>query len=141
MPWPIMRSNPNIRIVPCQPPPAKRSRRNCAACGPSSASCAPTMQPSPSRRARGDFPALPPRRPRRNSAPRSPRPVAEAQKGQEVVKLSTERKHVTNVLRMVAYQMGSDLLELIAPHYERAEDDVGTVLPASLQDAGGLDAV
>ncbi len=28
--------------------------------------------------------------------------VAEAQKGQEVVKLSTERKHLTNVLKMVA---------------------------------------
>src|SRR6266705_4381141 len=31
--------------------------------------------------------------------------VTEAQKGQAVVKLSTERKHLTNVLKMVAYNM------------------------------------
>src|SRR5712692_9703580 len=61
MPWPIMRSNPTIRIVPFRTPPAKRSRRNCAACGPSSPSCAPTMHPSHSMRALGDFPRLPPR--------------------------------------------------------------------------------
>jgi len=30
--------------------------------------------------------------------------VADVQKGQEMVKLSTERKHLTNVLKMVAYQ-------------------------------------
>ena len=30
--------------------------------------------------------------------------VADVQKGQEMVKLSAERKHLTNVLKMVAYQ-------------------------------------
>jgi hypothetical protein len=34
-----------------------------------------------------------------------------------MVKLSTERKHLTNVLKMVAYQTESDLVELIRPHY------------------------
>ncbi len=45
------------------------------------------------------------------------------QKGQEAVKLSTERKHLTNILRMVAYQMESDLVELVRPHYKRVEDE------------------
>src|SRR5947208_14494338 len=35
-------------------------------------------------------------------------PVAEAQKGQEVVKLSTERKQPNNVIRMVGYHLESD---------------------------------
>ena len=52
---------------------------------------------------------------RRGSLP--PRvPLADARKGQEVVKLSTERKHLTNVLKMIAYQMESDLVELVRPH-------------------------
>ena len=59
-------------------------------------------------------------------------PVAEAQKGQEVVKLSTERKHLTNVLKMVAYHMESDLLELIRPHYKRVEEEGRTFIQAAL---------
>ena len=39
------------------------------------------------------------------------------------VKLSTERKHLTNVLKMVAYQIESDLVELIRPEYKRVEDE------------------
>src|SRR5260370_8236479 len=48
--------------------------------------------------------------------------VANAQKDQEMMKLSTERKHLTNVSKMVAYQTESDLVELIRPHYSRVED-------------------
>ena len=66
-------------------------------------------------------------------------PVAEAQKGQEVVKLSTERKHLTNVLRMVAYHLESDLLELIRPHYKRVEEEGRTFIQAALQDAADLE--
>ena len=32
-------------------------------------------------------------------------PLAESKQEQEVVKLSTERKHITNILKMVAYQI------------------------------------
>jgi hypothetical protein len=66
-------------------------------------------------------------------------PVAEAQKGQAVVKLSTERKHLTNVLKMVAYHMESDLLELIRPHYKRVEEEGRTFIQAALQDAADLE--
>jgi len=66
-------------------------------------------------------------------------PVAEAQKGQAVVKLSTERKHLTNVLKMVAYHIESDLLELIRPHYKRVEDEGRTFIQAALQNAADLE--
>jgi len=65
--------------------------------------------------------------------------VTEAQKGQAVVKLSTERKHLTNVLKMVAYHMESDLLELIRPHYKRVEEEGRTFIQAALQDAADLE--
>jgi hypothetical protein len=66
-------------------------------------------------------------------------PVAEAQKEQAVVKLSTERKHLTNVLKMVAYHIESDLLELIRPHYKRVEEEGRTFIQAALQDAADLE--
>ena len=59
--------------------------------------------------------------------------VADAQKGHEMVKLSTERKHLTNVLKMVAYQTESDLVELIRPHYSRVEDEGRTFIQTALQ--------
>src|SRR5438046_1285850 len=68
-------------------------------------------------------------------------PVAEAQKGQAVVKLSTERKHLTNVLKMVAYHIESDLLELIRPHYKRVEEEGRTFIQAALQDAADLEPI
>jgi len=67
--------------------------------------------------------------------------VTEAQKGQAVVKLSTERKHLTNVLKMVAYHMESDLLELIRPHYKRVEEEGRTFIQAALQDAADLEPI
>lgn len=68
-------------------------------------------------------------------------PVAEAQKGQAVVKLSTERKHLSNVLKMVAYQIESDLLELIRPHYKRVEEEGRTFIQTALQDAADLEPI
>ncbi len=66
-------------------------------------------------------------------------PLAQAQKKQEVVKLSTERKHLTNVLKMVAYQIESELLELIRPHYKRVEDEGRTFIQAAFQDAAHIE--
>ena len=66
-------------------------------------------------------------------------PLADARKGQEVVKLSTERKHLTNVLKMVAYQMESDLVELIRPHYKRVEDEGRTFIQTALQDTADIE--
>jgi len=49
-------------------------------------------------------------------------PLADARKGQELVKLSTERRHLTTVLKMIAYQIESDLVELVRPYYKRVEE-------------------
>jgi len=65
--------------------------------------------------------------------------VAEAQKGQAVVKLSTERKHLTNVFKMVAYQIESDLMELIRPHYKRVEEEGRTLIQTILYDAADIE--
>jgi hypothetical protein len=45
-----------------------------------------------------------------------------------VVKLATERKHLTNLVKMLAYQAESDLLAFLGPHYARSEDEGRTLL-------------
>jgi hypothetical protein len=48
--------------------------------------------------------------------------------GNAVVKLATERKHLTDLVKMVAYQAESDLLTLLRPHYTRADQEGRTLL-------------
>ena len=55
-----------------------------------------------------------------------------------VVKLAPERKHLTNLIKMVAYQAESDLLRLVAPHYRRADDEGRTLMQAALASAADL---
>ncbi len=64
-------------------------------------------------------------------------PVGERTDG-EVVKLSTERKHLSNVLKMVAYQAESDLVRAVAPHYRRAEDEGRTLVQSALASAADI---
>ncbi len=64
-------------------------------------------------------------------------PVQDVVDGQ-VVKLATERKHLTNLLKMVAYQAEGDLLGLLAPHYKRAEDEGRTLIHSALASAADL---
>ena len=64
-------------------------------------------------------------------------PVGQRTDG-EVVKLSTERKHLSNVLKMVAYQAESDLVRAIAPHYRRAEDEGRTLIQSALASAADI---
>jgi hypothetical protein len=66
-------------------------------------------------------------------------PLAEARPGEELVKLSTERKHLTNVLKLVAYQIESDLVNLIRPHYARAEDEGRRLIQTVLQSTATLE--
>jgi len=53
------------------------------------------------------------------------------------VKLSTERKHLTNVLKMVAYQIESDLVELIRPNINEWKMKGRTFIQTVLQDNRG----
>ena len=57
----------------------------------------------------------------------------------EIVKLAPERKHLTSVLKMVAYQAESDLVRLITPHYKRAEDEGRTLVQTALASAADLE--
>ena len=45
-----------------------------------------------------------------------------------VIKLATERKHLTNIVKMLAYQAESDLFALLQPHYARADEEGRTLL-------------
>ena len=55
------------------------------------------------------------------------------------MKLSTERKHLTNVLKLVAYQIESDLVNLIRPHYARVDDEGRTLIQSALQSSAALE--
>jgi hypothetical protein len=68
-------------------------------------------------------------------------PISEIMKGQEVIKLATERKHLTNILKMVAYQIESDLLNQLRPHYARAEEEGRTLIQAALQSRASIQPV
>jgi transposase len=55
-----------------------------------------------------------------------------------VVKLATERKHLTDIIKMVAYQTESDLLALLQPHYARADHEGRTLLHELFATAGDI---
>lgn len=56
-----------------------------------------------------------------------------------VVKLAPERKHLTNLIKMVAYQAESDLLRLVAPHYRRVDEEGRTLVQSALASAADLE--
>jgi hypothetical protein len=64
-------------------------------------------------------------------------PVGKRTEG-EVIKLSTERKHLSNVLKMIAYQAESDLVRMIAPHYRRADHEGRTLVQSALGSAADI---
>lgn len=53
--------------------------------------------------------------------------------GQPLVRLSPERKRLTNCIKMVAYQAESDLLALLRPHYARADQEGRTLITTALE--------
>jgi len=55
-----------------------------------------------------------------------------------LVKLATERKHLTDIIKMVAYQAESDLLALLRPHYARADQEGRTLLHELFATAGDI---
>lgn len=58
-------------------------------------------------------------------------PVGDAVK-KEIVKLDPERKLLTNIVKMVAYQAESDLVHLVTPYYKRAADEGRTLIQSAL---------
>jgi hypothetical protein len=73
---------------------------------------------------------------RRAAVPR--RVPVQAVTEEPVVKLAPERKHLTNLIKMVAYQAESDLLRLVAPHYRRADAEGRTLIQSALASAADL---
>ncbi len=65
-------------------------------------------------------------------------PVREVVKT-DVVKLAPERKLLTNLLKMVAYQAESDLVHRVAPHYKRTADEGRTLIQAALASPADLE--
>jgi hypothetical protein len=55
-----------------------------------------------------------------------------------VVKLATERKHLTDLIKMVAYQAESDLIALLRPHYARVDQEGRTLLHELFVTAGDI---
>ena len=55
-----------------------------------------------------------------------------------VVKLATERKHLTDIIKMVAYQTESDLLALLRSHYARVDQEGRTLLHELFATAGDI---
>ena len=74
---------------------------------------------------------------RRAAVPR--RVPVQAVTEEPVVKLAPERKHLTNLIKMVAYQAESDLLRLVATHYRRADDEGRTLIQSALASAADLE--
>lgn len=56
-----------------------------------------------------------------------------------VVKLAPEIKHLTNLVKMVAYQAESELVRTVAPHYRRVAEEGRTLIQAALLSAADLD--
>jgi prepilin-type processing-associated H-X9-DG protein len=65
-------------------------------------------------------------------------PVKQVVKG-EVVRLATERQHLSNLLKMVAYQAECDLVQLLQPHYRRTEDEGRTLIQSVLASAADIE--
>ena len=74
---------------------------------------------------------------RRTAVPR--RVPVQAVTEESVVKLAPERKHLTNLIKMVAYQAESELLRAVAPHYRRVEDEGRTLIQSALASAADLE--
>lgn len=74
---------------------------------------------------------------RRDKLPR--RVAVQAIMEEPVVKLAPERKHLTNLIKMVAYQAECDLFRLVAPHYSRADDEGRTLIQSALASSADLE--
>jgi transposase len=74
---------------------------------------------------------------RRAKVPR--RIPVQAVSAEPVVKLAPERKHLTNLIKMVAYQAEGDLLRLVGPHYRRIDEEGRTLIQSALASAADIE--
>jgi hypothetical protein len=74
---------------------------------------------------------------RRNKMPH--RVPVQSVTSEPVVKLAPEIKHLTNLIKMVAYQAESELLRAAAPHYRRVADEGRTLIQSALASTADLE--
>jgi transposase len=65
-------------------------------------------------------------------------PVKQVVKG-AVVRLASEQQHLSNLLKMVAYQAECDLVQLLQPYYRRTEDEGRTLIQSALASAADIE--
>jgi len=66
-------------------------------------------------------------------------PLSQAPGATDAVTLSTERKHLTNVLKMVAFQIAGSLVERIRPYSARTDDEGRTLIQIALRSAAQIE--
>lgn len=64
--------------------------------------------------------------------------ASEAADGRPVVRLKVEAKRLTDVMKMLAYRAESSLVQLIRPHYSRADDEGRKLIVSAIELAGDL---
>ena len=67
------------------------------------------------------------------------RVMVEDLSGEPLVRLAQERKHLSDCIKMVAYQAESDLLALVRPHYARADQEGRTLVSSALHNPADVD--
>ncbi len=67
-----------------------------------------------------------------------PKRVTVGQLDTPPVRLPSARKRQSDGLKMLAYQVETDLVRAVAPHYARAGDEGRTLIAAALQSRGDL---
>jgi len=67
--------------------------------------------------------------------------LSESPDAAKAMKLSTERKQLSNVLKMVAYQIEGSLVELLRPVYPRTEDEGRTMVQTALRGAATIEPI
>jgi hypothetical protein len=66
-------------------------------------------------------------------------PVSQLPEAEKAMKLSVERKHLSNILKLVAYQIEGSLVELLRPVYPRTEEEGRTLIQAALRSAATIE--
>jgi len=66
-------------------------------------------------------------------------PLKETLDNQTVYRLKREKKHLTDLIKMVAYQAETDLLSLIRNAYARADDEGRTLIQSALKNSGDIE--
>ena len=56
-----------------------------------------------------------------------------------VVKRAPERKHLAHLIKMVAYQAESALVQAVAPHYRRVQEEGRTLIQSALASTADLE--